>query len=106
MPTIPENQEQIYLALKELEADITYQPPNWMTRSQTYIDKIRACVVNCNRRKPVRVAPVTSDPVDYAKQIEILQTAQAHPDWPLRKIGAHCNVEGGRVSEILRGKRK
>ena len=106
MPTIPENQEQIYLALKELEADITYQPPNWMTRSQTYINKIRACVVNCNRRKPISVAPVQSDPVDYAKQIEVLQTKQAHPDWTLEKIGAHCNVAGGRVSEILRGKRK
>lgn len=106
MATIPENQERIYLVLKDMEQKITALPVALMNDLQADLDTIRAYVANCNRRKPKQIAPIQSDPMDYAKRIQILQTRQAHPDWTQQKIGAHCNVIAGRVSEVLRGKRK
>ena len=102
MATIPDNQNRIYLLLKDIEDDIA----NQRVSSQVTVDAIRVCTVDCNRRKILYKAPVTSDTMDYTKQIEILQTRVAHPDWSLQKIGTHCNVNGARVSEVLRGKRK
>ena len=106
MARIPENQERIYLLLKDIEYEISIVSPGRRARIQASIDGIRACTVDCYRRKPLHRAPVTSDPMDLAKRIQILQTMQAHPDWTQQQIGAHCNVIAGRVSEVVRGKRK
>lgn len=106
MATIPDNQQRIYLLIKEIERKIIRLAPVLRADIQSDLDAIRVCTVDCYRRKPKQIAPIQSDPMDYAKQIQILQTKQAHPDWSQQKLGAHCNVNAGRVSEVLRGKRK
>jgi hypothetical protein len=106
MATIPDNQQRIYLLIKEIERKIIRLAPVLRADIQSDLDAIRVCTVDCYRRKPLSVASVQSDPMDLAKRIQILQTRQAHPDWTQQKIGAHCNVIAGRVSEVLRGKRK
>lgn len=106
MARIPENQERIYLLLNDIEFDIASLPVNVRTPIQTKLDAIRVCTVDCYRRKPKHRAPITSDPMTIQKRINILQTMQAHPDWTQQQIGAANNVIAGRVSEVIRGKRK
>jgi hypothetical protein len=57
------------------------------------------------RPKPIRRAKPTSRRMtpEIAKSIRLL--AKRHPSWKQDRIAAHFNVDGGRVSEALRGKR-
>lgn len=57
------------------------------------------------RRRPTRVAPVKSRPIDPAVRKEMRAYAAAHPDAHQRDIGQLFNLNAGRVSESLRGKR-
>lgn len=106
MATIPDNQQRIYMLLKDLERDNAHLPPHIQVSNQATIDSIRACVVDCNRRRPKYKAPIQSDPMSLQKKIQILQMVKRHPDWTMQKVGHACNVIAGRVSETLRGKRK
>jgi hypothetical protein len=57
------------------------------------------------REPRVRRAPVTSKKLTPKLRAEIKALAKAHPDWAIRKIGLKVGVDGGRVSEVLTGKR-
>ncbi|HEU4762905.1 MAG TPA: hypothetical protein VFS74_11340 [Gemmatimonadales bacterium] len=58
------------------------------------------------RRRPyARVAPVKSRPIDPAVRKAVRAYAAAHPDAHQREIGQMFNLNPGRVSESLRGKR-
>lgn len=52
------------------------------------------------RRAPVRAQAVTEDVVEDVKRF-----AAEHPKTPQREIGRAFGIDGGRVSEILFGKR-
>ena len=57
------------------------------------------------REPPIRRAPTNSNKVTPAirKQVEI--TAAAHPYMPMQEIATRCDINIGRVSEILAGKK-
>lgn len=57
------------------------------------------------RRRPVRKAPVKSRPVDPAVKVQMRAYAASHPDAQQREIGQTFNLNAGRVSETLAGKR-
>lgn len=58
------------------------------------------------RRSPMkRAEPRARHMTDEVKE-RIRLTHQAHPGWSNRRIGLDCGVDGGRVSEVLRGFRQ
>jgi hypothetical protein len=57
------------------------------------------------RRPPVRRAPVSSEPMTPELADAIRADAAANPDATMSEIAARYNVNPGRVSEVLAGKR-
>ena len=57
------------------------------------------------RPAPIRKAPRTSQPITQRVADDIRAYAHKHPRATYRMIGAHFKVDGGRVSEVLRGLR-
>lgn len=57
------------------------------------------------RRSPVHRARRTARTISPAVISDVWACFHANPDWSFRRIGQHVNVDGGRVSEILAGKR-
>ena len=58
------------------------------------------------RRKPTRRSKPTSAPMTPELKRSIKATAAANPEWSYTKIANKHKVNSGRVSEVLRGKRK
>ncbi len=58
-----------------------------------------------HREAPVRKADVTSKPLTYSVTQQIRSLAKNYPKMPLQEIGERVNVNIGRVSEVLNGKR-
>lgn len=52
-----------------------------------------------------RRAPSRARPVDDSLAMRVTLFARRHPDMPQREIGRRFGIDGGRVSEILFGKR-
>ncbi|MBC7286373.1 hypothetical protein [Hoeflea sp.] len=52
-----------------------------------------------------RRAPPRARPVDKATAARVQRFARLHPNMPQREIGRRFGIDGGRVSEILFGKR-
>ena len=57
------------------------------------------------RRRPAKRAAPTSFPMTPALAAEIRAFCQQFPDWSQARVGRHFNVNAGRVSEVLNGKR-
>ena len=57
------------------------------------------------RRPPVRRAPASSEPMTPELADAIRADVAANPDATMAEIGARHNVNQGRVSEVLAGKR-
>jgi hypothetical protein len=57
------------------------------------------------RRSPSQRAPTTSAPMTDALRAEIRAMKAAQPDLSQAEIGRRLNLNPGRVSEALRGKR-
>lgn len=57
------------------------------------------------RRSPRQRAPITSAPMTDALRREIRVMKAAEPDVSQAEIGRQFNINPGRVSEALRGKR-
>jgi hypothetical protein len=57
------------------------------------------------RRSPQHRAPVKSARMTAALSARIAQFAKDHPDMSQAEVGRRFNVNPGRVSESLRGKR-
>lgn len=68
--------------------------------------RIRELSSHIARRRPVKVAPRSSAKVTPAIVEGVKLLATQHPDWTQAKIGKKFNINVGRVSEILRGKRR
>lgn len=75
-------------------------------RIDTIINELTVLRQEISRRKPVRRAPPSSTPMTPKLEVQIRAFARANPTWSFAKIGEHFNVNGGRVSEAVRGKRK
>jgi hypothetical protein len=68
--------------------------------------QLRLIVHNYLYREPrVRRAPVTSKKLTPKLRAKIKRIARDNPSMPIRKIGEAVGVDGGRVSEVLTGKR-
>lgn len=94
--TLPEVREAMFeLAKKLSDAGLT-----------GFASGLTQLAEETRRRSPIQRAAATARPITPAIRKEVRRTARAHPDWSLRKIGQHCGVDQGRVSEILRGYRR
>ena len=67
--------------------------------------RLEGLVEELERRRADRRAPVGSDPITPELQEEIRAFAALHPTWSQADIGAQFNVNAGRVSEALKGRR-
>lgn len=57
------------------------------------------------RRPPVKIAPRRAAAVTEEIALAVIEYAATHPTTPNRLIGQRFGIDGGRVSEILAGKR-
>lgn len=68
--------------------------------------KLRRLAEETRRRRPVKRAPSRARRITAEVVRAIRDVARSQPDWSNRKIGQTCGVDGGRVSEVLAGRRK
>lgn len=67
---------------------------------------IRKVITQYLVREPrTRRAPRQSQTITPRVRRQIMLLAKTNPNMPIRKIGQLCGVDGGRVSEVLTGKR-
>lgn len=77
-----------------------------MTDKET-AQRIRQVIRRYMYRDPyVRKARPQSTPMTHEVMSRIIRTARLHPDMPMSKIAEIHDVNIGRVSEVLNGKRK
>lgn len=86
--TIPEIRERLYELAGELGCA-----------------ELRDLADETKRRPPVKRAPCAARGITPALARRVRAYVAAHPRKPNREIGAHFGIDGGRVSEILAGKR-
>lgn len=94
MMTIPEIRDE----LNELFS-MPFCPQAIASRGKELVDQMY-------RRKAEKIAPRKSAPMTVAKKKEILELSKAYPGKSIQWIATRANVNAGRVSEVLRGKRK
>lgn len=58
------------------------------------------------RRSPKKRAEPRAKPMTEATKERIRQVAKANPGWANREVALAVGVDGGRVSEVLRGFRQ
>lgn len=68
-------------------------------------DELIALAEATRRRPPVKRAPTTSPSLTPELAAQIRRYALQHPDVPNREIGALFGVDGGRVTDAMRGLR-
>jgi len=68
--------------------------------------EIRRLSANLSRRKPIRKAPISSQPMTPELAEEIRDYWKANPGISQPEIGTKFNVNQGRVSEAVRGHRR
>jgi hypothetical protein len=67
--------------------------------------EVRMLAEATRRRSPIRRAPTQRNPVTPKVKKAVRLMAHMYPDMPFDDIGEHFHIDGGRVSEIVRGKR-
>jgi hypothetical protein len=70
-----------------------------------HCDELNELADEIGRRLPRERAPATSARITEALRIQIRAMKTAEPDLSQAEIGRRLNVNPGRVSEALRGKR-
>lgn len=100
MVTIPEVRDALYDQAQRLRA-VGYEvlPEDLASQMVTWADGL-------HRRRKKTSAPVTSARVTPALARAVREYAAAHPEEPQYKIAQKFNINPGRVSEILAGKRR
>lgn len=68
-------------------------------------DELNNLADEMGRRSPRQRAPITSAPMSDALKAQIRAMKAAEPDLSQAEIGKRLNLNPGRVSEALRGKR-
>lgn len=109
MATIPEIREELHrqVALLRLEAAaVSRHGLVSLARSlrniATNVDKL----AEDTKRKVGPRGPVRAEPITRAIWDGVRKLKKAHPRMLNRTIAARFNIDGGRVSEIITGKRK
>jgi len=69
------------------------------------IEELAQLAEETKRQYHGRRAPVRAQRIDRKTEIKVRRLARQHPDMPQREIGRRLGIDGGRVSEILFGKR-
>lgn len=92
--TIPE----VRASLHELANEVEAFNAAWAERIRHHIEELK-------RRRPVRRSPVRAKAITDEIKARVREFAKAHPSAPNRDIGRLFGIDGGRVSEILAGKR-
>lgn len=69
------------------------------------IEELHKLAEATRRRRAVRRAPVKSRPLDPQTAAAVRAYLAAHPNAHQRDVGQMFNLNAGRVSESLRGKR-
>lgn len=67
--------------------------------------ELREMIELLKREKPAFKAKATHKKVTAEVAAEIRRVKAVNPKWSQVRIGRACNVNPGRVSEVLRGKR-
>jgi hypothetical protein len=75
-------------------------------RQQHVLDGLEVLASAMHNRVPEQRGRATSKHVNDAKRAEVHQLRADHPDWSQQEIANASGVNIGRVSEILKGKRK
>lgn len=73
------------------------------------LEKIQAAIRVCakeTRRRPFTKTATRSQPVTPEIKALVRRMKREHPGLSQAAIGRHFNINAGRVSEILRGKRQ
>jgi len=94
--TIPE----IRARLHEIANDLGY---DLLTREAAA--ELHALAEETKRRAPVRDAPPRARRITPEIKGRVRALAARYPKMPIREIGLTLGIDGGRVSEILAGKR-
>lgn len=68
-------------------------------------NRLLAIADELHNRKPVRQAPPQRETLRSVNPAEVRRYAETHPDLDYVGIGAHFNLNAGRVSEAVAGKR-
>lgn len=71
-----------------------------------HAEKLRQLAEETRRRSPTFVARRVAPAIDDAKREEILEARELFPELGLRELGHLCDVNQGRVSEVLNGFRQ
>jgi hypothetical protein len=94
--TGPEIREELGEIIKRLQA---------LQVNGYIIKRLKVLKSEMKRRPAIRRAPTTRARATPALKKILAREARANPDVPLAVIGRRYNVDGGRVSEAVHGKR-
>ena len=97
MSNVPQARTQLMRLAKDLQLGRITKP---MAAAQ-----IRDAITLMRREKPIRRAPRAKRYVTRRLKAEIIAYARQHPEAQMADIAAWFEVNQGRVSEILNGKR-
>jgi len=106
--TEPRTIPQIRARLHELANDLA----DYATEAEFFAGRVAALALEIDdladetkRRPPVRQAPIAARRMTPELAREVRELARSNPDLTNREIGRRLGVDGGRVSEVLAGKR-
>lgn len=97
------------MRIPEIREELTSKAARLRTMARELIaqaDALDEYVQELYRRPAIKRAPVTRSSVTPELRKLIRNYAKEHPDLNNATIGRRFNVDGGRVSEALAGKRK
>ena len=94
--TIPEIRTRLHEIAESLDHDLVTLP---------VAVELHALAEETKRRRPVRDAPPRARKVTPEIKRQVRDLAARYPKMPIREIGLTLGIDGGRVSEILAGKR-
>lgn len=102
----PETKEQ----QRELVDQLIVQQRHAMAlggdRLQHVLDGLEVLRSVMHNRVPETRGRVTAARVTDAKRADVRQMRADHPDWSQKEIAQRLDIDVGRVSEILKGKRQ
>ena len=102
--TIPQIRERLNEISRDL-VDYATEAEFFAGRVAAFAAEIAALAEETKRRPPVRNGRVTARHVTPEVAAAIRTIARENPRMPNREIGLRLGVDGGRVSEVLAGKR-
>jgi hypothetical protein len=93
---------QLDQAIKILEYALESRQWRFVEQMVPVLGELRGQMAN---RPPLQRGRVTADAITAAKRAEVWALRAAHPTLAQKEIAYRLNIDVGRVSEILHGKR-